>query len=377
MMKESSREATFTCGGCLEETPLDQLHEFDGRNLCHRCLEEETALCSVCGERIWNYDNAGTSETPLCQRCYDNYYTSCDRCGALIRLEEARYAPDDEDEDYPLCGSCYTRTECCHAIQDYYYKPAPNFFGAGPRFFGVELEIDEAGECNDNACELLRIANEGGQRHLYCKHDGSLNEGFELVSHPMSLAYHQEKMPWAKVLRRAAGQGYTSHQAGTCGLHVHVSRSAFGRTEAEQDGAIARVLYFFEKNWEELLKFSRRTQRQLDRWAARYGYKEQPREILEHAKKGCHAGRYTCVNLQNSDTIEFRIFRGTLKYNTFIATLQMVDRICDVALFLSDEEIKAMSWSTFVAGCQAPELVQYLKERRLYVNDMVSAEEEI
>lgn len=55
----------------------------------------------------------------------------------------------------------------------------------------------------------------------------------------------------------------------------------------------------------------------------------------------------------------------------------MVDRICDVALFLSDEEIKAMSWSTFVASCQAPELVQYLKERRLYVNDIVSAEEEI
>ena len=40
---------------------------------------EETTVCSVCGERIWSYDNAGTAETPLCQRCYDNYYTSCDR----------------------------------------------------------------------------------------------------------------------------------------------------------------------------------------------------------------------------------------------------------------------------------------------------------
>ena len=134
---------------------------------------------------------------------------------------------------------------------------------------------------------------------------------------------------------------------------------------------------FFEKNWEELLKFSRRTQRQLDRWAARYGYKEQPRDILEHAKKCCHAGRYTCVNLQNSSTIEFRIFRGTLKYNTFLAALQMVNRICDVAIFLSDEELKAMSWSAFAAGCQAPELIRYLKERRLYVNDVISAEEEI
>lgn len=193
----------------------------------------------------------------------------------------------------------------------------------------------------------------------------------------MTLEYHENQMPWAEILAQAVDMGYTSHQAGTCGLHVHVSRRAFGKTEAEQEAAIARVLYFFEKNWEELLRFSRRTQRQLDQWAARYGYKEQPREILEHAKKGYHGGRYTCVNLQPSETIEFRIFRGTLKYNTLIATLQLVDRVCDVAIYLSDDELKAMSWSAFAAGCTQPELVQYLKERRLYVNEPVATEEEV
>ena len=184
-------------------------------------------------------------------------------------------------------------------------------------------------------------------------------------------------MPWAGILREAISLGYTSHQAGTCGLHVHVNRNAFGHTEEEQDAVIARILYFFEKNWEELLKFSRRTPRQLEHWAARYGYKEQPKELLDHAKKGGHGGRYSCVNLQNADTIEFRIFRGTLKYNTLIATLQLLDRICDVALFLSDEEVKAMSWTTFVSGCTQPELVQYLKERRLYINEPVETEVEL
>lgn len=375
-MKETKREA-FSCDVCLEEVPVVQMCEFDGRRLCPRCLEEETAICSVCGERIWICDNAGTEDTPLCRQCYNRNYLNCDRCGVLIRQEEACYVSDDEDEECPLCRDCYACMDQEATIQDYYYKPAPIFFGASPRFFGVELEVDEGGESDHNARELLSIANGEGDRRLYCKHDGSLDDGFELVTHPMSLVYHKEEMPWARILRRAAEMGYTSHQAGTCGLHVHVSRAAFGSTEAEQDAAIARVLYFFEKNWEELLRFSRRTQRQLDRWAARYGYKEHPRDILEHAKKGCHAGRYTCVNLQNRDTIEFRMFRGTLKYNTFIATLQMVDRICDVALFLSDDEIKALSWSAFAAGCREAELIRYLKERRLYVNDAVSAEEEI
>ena len=63
--------------------------------------------------------------------------------------------------------------------------------------------------------------------------------------------------------------------------------------------------------------------------------------------------------------------------NTLIATLQLVDRLCDVAISLSDKEVKAMSWTTFAAGSEEPELVQYLKARRLYVNDPVEAEEEV
>ena len=43
----------------------------------------------------------------------------------------------------------------------------------------------EAGEDSDNARRLLAIANQG-QPRLYCKHDGSLDDGFELVTHPMS-----------------------------------------------------------------------------------------------------------------------------------------------------------------------------------------------
>ena len=97
----------------------------------------------------------------------------------------------------------------------------------------------------------------------------------------------------------------------------------------------------------------------------------------QHIKRPAFITAYTSVNLTNKNTIEFRIFRGTLKYNTLIATLQLLDRICDVALFMSDEELKAMSWTTFVSGCTQPELVQYLKERRLYVNEPIESEAEV
>ena len=161
----------------------------------------------------------------------------------------------------------------------------------------------------------------------------------------------------------------------TAKRHIHVSRLAFGETEREQDEVIARILYFFKRHWTELLRFSRRTQGQLERWAARYGYREQPADILAHAKKGGHGGRYSCVNLENCDTIELRMFRGTLKLNTIFATLQLVNRVCNVALSLTDEELRELSWTDFAAACTEPELIQYLKERRLYVNEPIENEE--
>lgn len=42
------------------------------------------------------------------------------------------------------------------------------------------------------------------------------------------------------------------------------------------------------------------------------------------------------------------------------ATLQMVDRICEVAMNLSDREMQKLTWSVFAVGCTASELVQYL-----------------
>ena len=367
-------EHEFVCAHCGATGDMESRIMVGSVPLCSRCAEEETVICSRCGERIFRDDNAGNEEIPLCQDCFDRHFERCCHCGRIIHQSDAYY--EDEDSDEPFCYSCYSQYAHANGIHDYYYKPEPIFRGEGDRYFGLELEIDGAGERDDYANKVLSTGNPDGVENIYCKHDGSLDDGFEIVTHPMTLDYHMNEMPWAEVLQKARKLGYLSHQACTCGLHIHVNRNCFGATEEEQDECIARVLYFFEKHWEELLKFSRRTHRQLERWAARYGYKEHPREVLENAKKG-NLGRYTSVNLTNEDTIEFRIFRGTLKLNTLIATLQLVNRICDVALFMSDEELKDMSWTTFVAGCTQPELVQYLKERRLYVNEPVVAEAEV
>lgn len=57
--------------------------------------------------------------------------------------------------------------------------------------------------------------------------------------------------------------------------------------------------------------------------------------------------------------------------------MQLVNRICDLAIFSSDDEVKKLAWSDFVSDVTEPELIQYLKERRLYVNEQIESEVEV
>lgn len=353
------------CCGCNLEKE-NEMFFIEESVLCEDCYDDETRSCDCCGTRIWNDNDYGDENLILCLHCREDY-VECEECGRLIHENDAYYF----DDDYPYCLGCYDRISE-RKIHSYNYKPEPVFYGDDSLYMGVELEIDEGGKSESNAEILYNTANSTAP-HIYIKHDGSINYGMEIVTHPMTLEYHINSMPWQKLVSKAIQLDYRSHKTNTCGLHVHVNRNFFSNTRSEQDECISRVLFIVERFWEELLIFSRRTKQQLQRWASRYGIKSNPKEILESALR---KERYTCVNLCNYDTIEFRIFRGTLKYNTIIATLQLVKRICMIAKNASDEDITDLSWPKFVEDISEQELITYLKERRLYINDKVEETEE-
>ena len=142
---------------------------------------------------------------------------------------------------------------------------------------------------------------------------------------------------------------------------------------------MAKLVYFVEKHWNELVKFSRRTFENLNRWAAKYATISDTTEETYKKAKDKRMGRYVAVNIENYDTVEFRLFRGTLRYKTFIATLQLVDEICYCAINMTDKEIEDMSWVDFVSRIlpKKAELIEYLKEKRLCVNEIVTEGEEM
>ena len=240
-------EEKYLCSHCGAELTQKEMTEFGGNIYCADCLNDLTTVCDCCGDRIRRDEAEGDSETTLCHHCYDYNYTTCEDCGVLIHNDDAYY---DDDSDYPYCQSCYEKLQE-DSIKSYNYKPEPIFYGSGVLFMGVELEIDNGGEDSDNAGELLMLANRNSE-HIYCKHDGSISNGFEIVSHPMTLEYHTNNMNWLDIFESAVSMEYRSHQTSTCGLHVHVNRSALGETAEQQEDVISRIVYFVENHWNEL-----------------------------------------------------------------------------------------------------------------------------
>ena len=367
-------ENKMICSVCGAIGTEDSLYSFDGRLYCEDCLDEETIVCENCQERVRRNDAFVEDGFALCNHCYDNYYSHCDGCGRLIHNDDAYY---EDDSDFAYCRECYEMRKK-RPIKSYNYKPEPIFYGSGDLFFGVELEIDKGGEEHENAETLLNIAKKDGER-IYCKHDGSITDGFEIVSHPMSLEYHMKNMNWKELFSKAIELNYRSHNTSTCGLHIHCSRAAFGNTFEEQEKVVGRMVFFVERHWNELVRFSRRTLETLGRWASRYATISPTTEETYEKAKGRYMGRYMAVNLENSDTVEIRLFRGTLRYETFIAALQLVGEICDCAINMTDREMEEMSWLDFVQRISEDkaELINYLKLKKLYLNDSVEESEEM
>ena len=247
-------------------------------------------------------------------------------------------------------------------VHDYDYKPTPEIErepgdARSCLTFGVELEVDKGTDVRGTAEEVTAV----GRGRVYCKHDGSLDDGFDIVSHPGSLRHHLETMPWDDIARTCLDNNFESHDAGTCGLHVHIGIRELGWEAA------GRLVVLVDAVWPELVTFSRRSDRQLNHWASRPLIPEGPEDLTTRALRTEQAGRYQAVNLTNSSTVELRIFRGSLVTETIRATIQLANNLALYALEHSAEECQAATFADVLAVDLSDDLASYCNKRNISV----------
>ena len=367
------------CHRCGEFHRIEDMvhmeHWRGDRYYCEDCRDEELFECERCGE--WHYQDdeyqvivneCGDIES-WCQVCVEDYTWICEECGE-------RYSCNvDHDDDY-ICPNCDGRTQdtsdinawrAPRGVRNYSYKPDPCLCCMPEELlipnlihYGFELEIDKAPSGTDHNDFANFINDESG--YTYCKHDGSLDNGLEIVSHPATLAYHMSKKDvWERIFEQLVSEGYKSHDARTCGLHVHISLKPM---EEQNPMAVNNMLFLMDHFWDKLVKFSRRTEEQLSHWARRYSRLHGDYEDWKRQAKDTR-DRYYALNLQNKYTVEIRMFRGTLNLDTFIATLQFVDTLTKRCVEITDlRKLQSMTWEELVQS-DWPELNTYLKQRAL------------
>jgi hypothetical protein len=315
-----------------------------GERLCSFCYSLKYFLCSACNKEFSKDELEGMfNGKNYCVECWDLRFKYCEICERPYYLEDLQY---NEEFSVWHCLDCRPQLKI---IKNYHYKPSKWKYlkekWEYPLYMGVELEV-EPFIYDENiqkvACEFKNfLKSELLENFIYFKTDSSIH-GFEIVTHPFTLQYAHNHIKWNRVLEWLIEKNYTSFKNGRCGLHIHLDKSYFSDTD------IIKMRTFFSGASNEIFKFSRREGK--DNQYCIYEPFNKSR-FLNFAQNG----RHCAFNINtNKNTVEVRVFKGTLNINRFIASLQFCDalanfvKISSWAFFINNVSCEKLLWSEFI-----------------------------
>ena len=230
---------------------------------------------------------------------------------------------------------------------------------------GAEIEvggnnnISSDNDKNSTVKKCIQIMNGSDsdeENLIYSTHDSTVQIEFDTM--PCSLEFHKNKMNYREMFEYLDKEGYKGHDCKTAGLHIHANRNYLGKSRISQELVISKILYILEKFNDEICVIARRD----NEYSEFVGSKKEENSLVELYGKYKDHGKRAALNLQHKDTIEFRMFKSTLKYETFILTLEFVKDIIDYAKSASIEEIELIKWADLMK-LFSPALRNYYTER--------------
>ncbi len=324
------------CYWCNDEVERDSMIDHEVRRrvtwqtiqLCESC-DDNATQCEDCSTSL-HYDDAISINCDyyVCQGCYDECYASCDNCDLQWNTNHYSECPDGCDsESQSVRGIVQSWSFKPEAVFAFMRNGAPRYSNILPpniSVTGFELEMEAV---NCERYEGVELANDIFKNWCYFKEDGSLSNGFEMVSHPMSLEIVRDTFPWER-LRDLSEVGMRSAQTRTCGLHIHINKSFF----ANNPTTMYRFMSMFYSNAEQWKKIAGRSESSYASWSE-YEQSQMLQYTKHFSRKQHHANsdRYVALNLQNRNTIELRFFKGTLRPESFISRIEAVHAVAQYA----------------------------------------------
>ncbi len=397
------------CVSCDALFNLDEATGTDNGSVCQSCYEDHYATCADCDSVVHTDDTHSVDggERTICGRCRSRNYSRCDDCCGLFADDYFRsvrggsvcvrclegyaycdgcdeYVSEDDYYGDGLCQSCHDsdaeeEEEDCDcdcsdcrstgAIHSYHSRSAQNALKSlgmlgmpkDKTRFGVELEAErrDSGDREDSARQAIAAI---GSDFAIAEHDGSLSNGFEIVTAPATLDIHRDH--WARLfdayedgLRRPLSSPHKalaacrSWQSGHCGMHVHFSRA--GITSL----GLGKLLVFLNapanRSFTWLVAGRNDT----------IHTKVSDKKITDARRPDW--SRYSAVNTTNDKTIEIRIFRGTLKRASFFKNLEFVASLVRFVRHTGIQQLAVSDYLAWIApqSKDYPNLVAFLRDK--------------
>lgn len=311
------------CAECDDICPTSDMTDTHDGRICSHCLDNNYIWSEVMEEYIHEDECVWVGDDCMTDNYREDNYTQCDCCGEWFDMEREGCESDD---GYDLCDSCTDDYRLENGsvyykdsgyIQEYHPNIDLHFYGEGPKFLGCEYEV-QGGGCNSNIAESIF----GDYREFYCSRDGSLDEGFEAITHPCSPSHMLSNIDWETIVDKLDKNGYNDTDG--AGFHIHISREHF-----QSQSHIGKLIRFFSDNYQKLVNFGNRTWDTANKWAEPTDYDTDDKfiDIYSNAK----GERYSAVNVWPSETVEIRLFGCTYRPEVIRSYIQFVDIITDLA----------------------------------------------
>lgn len=338
------QDCIIVCEKCEDVLTVDDPYNTVEDELwCERCTHNDAHWCDM-GEHYftgYQYSAADTSDT-MCEACFERNASYCENCDEYF-VNGCDYSHDEDDD--------------VRIVHDYSYRPDPVFRsseGEDTRlYFGIEVETEARGEdwgIRRTAAEYAGLILES-ERLAYLKSDGSLSCGFELVTHPMSHSYFMNNAGtlWDTIHSLKTNYNMMAWGTKTCGLHIHISRNGFNGGSHQHRFL---QLVYNNKDFYEIM-----AGRSSSHWAKFDDiYDHDGKKTFRHKLNREGSDRYAAVNTNNRNTLEMRIFRGSLNTGYIKACIDLAHASVEFTRTMSVPEVRNNKLDCI-------NLIQYIRDR--------------
>lgn len=177
-----------------------------------------------------------------------------------------------------------------------------------PLYLGIELEYNSHTKTKDAQLSHKLLSD-----HAILKSDGSVPNGFEIVTCPATADIHLAQFKPFFAYKDSHTKLYPDTNTG---MHIHLSRKALGQF------SIGKMIAFFNnaKNKSKLEKIGGRK-------LNNYCQQDDSRTFTYEIYNGKDGARYNILNCNNDATVEIRMFATPKSYEEFASRVEFADAI--------------------------------------------------